>query len=72
MRLQHQQLNQSADKLQHPFKNVNKDGVCVLVICCASVDNHIPQYDIFDYHPIRECTIYTSSPMGNEFTMEPA
>ena len=21
---------------------------------CASVDNHIPRDDIFDYHPIRE------------------
>ena len=25
---------------------------------CASVDNHIPRDDIFDYHPIRECNIY--------------
>ena len=25
---------------------------------CASVYNHIPRDDIFDYHPIRECNIY--------------
>ena len=25
---------------------------------CASVDNHIPRDDIFDYHPIWECNIY--------------
>ena len=30
MRLQHQPLNQSADKRQHLFKNVNKDGICLL------------------------------------------
>ena len=24
----------------------------------ASVDNHIPRDDIFDYHPLRECNIY--------------
>ena len=25
---------------------------------CASVDNHIPRDDIFDYHPRKECNIY--------------
>ena len=25
---------------------------------CASVDNHIPRDDIFDYHPLRDCNIY--------------
>ena len=25
---------------------------------CASVDNHIPREDIFDYHPRRKCNIY--------------
>ena len=25
---------------------------------CASVDNHIPGDDIFDYHPRRECNIH--------------
>ena len=25
---------------------------------CASVDNHIPRDNIFDYHPRRECNIY--------------
>ena len=25
---------------------------------CASVDNHIPRDDIFDYHPLSECNIY--------------
>ena len=24
----------------------------------ASVDNHIPRDDIFDYHPLRKCNIY--------------
>ena len=27
-------------------------------IYCASVVNHIPRDDIFDYHPLRECNIY--------------
>ena len=31
------------------------------ISCCASVDNHIPQDDIFDYHPRRECNIYIIS-----------
>ena len=31
----------------------------------ASVDNHIPRDDIFDYHPIRECNIYILSPCDN-------
>ena len=30
----------------------------IINLGCASVDNHIPQDDIFDYHPIRECNIY--------------
>ena len=25
----------------------------------SSVDNHIPRYDIFDQHLLRECNIYT-------------
>ena len=28
------------------------------IYSCASVDNHIPRDDIFDYHPRRECNIY--------------
>ena len=34
----------------------------IINLGCASVDNHIPQDDIFDYHPIRECNIYIISP----------
>ena len=30
----------------------------IINLGCALVDNHIPRHDIFDYHPIRECTIY--------------
>ena len=30
----------------------------IINLGCASVDNHIPWDDIFDYHPIRECNIY--------------
>ena len=30
----------------------------IINIGCASVDNHIPGDDIFDYHSIRECNIY--------------
>ena len=30
----------------------------IINLGCASVDNHIPPHDIFDYHPIRECKIY--------------
>ena len=30
----------------------------VIMACCASVDNHIPRDDIFEYHPHRECNIY--------------
>ena len=29
-----------------------------IAIYCASVDNHIPRDDIFDYRPRRECNIY--------------
>ena len=37
----------------------------------ASVDNHIPKDDIFDYLPLRECNIYILSPaaMANELTV---
>ena len=28
------------------------------MIFSASVDNHIPRDDIFDYHPSRKCNIY--------------
>ena len=30
----------------------------IINLGCASVDNHIPRDDIFDYHPIRACNIY--------------
>ena len=30
----------------------------IINLGCASVDNHIPRDDIFDYHPIRICNIY--------------
>ena len=30
----------------------------IINLGCASVDNHIPRDDIFDYHRIRECNIY--------------
>ena len=29
---------------------------------CASVDNHIPRDDIFDYHPTRERNVYIIFP----------
>ena len=31
----------------------------IINLDCALVDNHIPQVDIFDRHPIREFNIYT-------------
>ena len=30
----------------------------IINLGCASVDNHIPRDDIFDYRPRRECNIY--------------
>ena len=33
----------------------------IINLGCASVDNHIPRDDIFDYHPIRECNIFIIS-----------
>ena len=33
----------------------------IINLGCASVDNHIPRDDIFDYHPRRECNIYILS-----------
>ena len=33
-------------------------GNVIINLGCASVDNHIPRDDIFDYHPIRERNIY--------------
>ena len=30
----------------------------IINLGCASVDNHIPRDDIFDYHPRMECNIY--------------
>ena len=30
----------------------------IINLGCASVDNHIPRDDIFDYHPLRECNFY--------------
>ena len=37
----------------------------IINLGCASVDNHIPRDDIFDYHPRRECNIYIISEMYN-------
>ena len=37
----------------------------IINLGCASVDNHIPRDDIFDYHPLRECNIYILSPCDN-------
>ena len=34
----------------------------IINLGCASVDNHIPWDDIFDYHPHRECNIYILLP----------
>ena len=34
----------------------------IINLGCASVDNHIPRDDIFDYHHIREGNIYILSP----------
>ena len=34
----------------------------IINLGCASVDNHIPRDDIFDYHPRRECNIYIILP----------
>ena len=36
----------------------------IISLGCASVDNHIPLDDIFDYHPRRECNIYIISPVA--------
>ena len=33
----------------------------IINLGCASVDNHIPRDDIFDYHHIREGNIYIIS-----------
>ena len=33
----------------------------IINLGCASVDNHIPRDDIFDYHPRGECNIYIIS-----------
>ena len=33
----------------------------IINLGCASIDNHIPRDDIFDYHPLRECNIYILS-----------
>ena len=35
----------------------------IINLSCASVDNHIPRDDIFDFHPIRECNIYIIFPI---------
>ena len=29
----------------------------IINLGCASVDDHIPRDDIFEYHPLRECNI---------------
>ena len=36
----------------------------IINLGCASVDNHIPRDDIFDYHHIREGNIYIISPVA--------
>ena len=33
----------------------------IISLGCASVDNHIPRDDIFDYHTLRKCNIYILS-----------
>ena len=38
----------------------------IINLGCASVDNHIPRDDIFDYHPRRECNIYIISSQEKE------
>ena len=38
-------------------KNIIPRNV-IINLGCASIDNHIPRDDIFDYHPIRVCNIY--------------
>ena len=35
----------------------------IINLGCASVDNHIPRDDIFDYHHIREGNIYIVFPI---------
>ena len=41
----------------------------IINLSCASVDNHIPQDDIFDFHPIRECNIYIISKVGVPYSL---
>ena len=33
----------------------------IINLGCTLVGNHIPRDDIFNYHPLRECTIYILS-----------
>ena len=42
----------------------------IINLGCASVDNHIPRDDIFDYHPIRECNIYIVSSDPTKSSLE--
>ena len=46
----------------------------IINLGCASVDNHIPGDDIFDYHHIREGNIYIISPaaMANIWQYSPS
>ena len=39
------------------FGNVISQNM-IINLSCVSVDDHIPWYDIYDYHPLRECNIY--------------
>ena len=40
----------------------------IINLGCASVDNHIPRDDIFDYHPLRESNIYIISHLLTKYT----
>ena len=50
-----------------PYKTSMDDLEFNVAKSCASVDNHIPLDDIFDYHPIRECNIYHIIPNIRSF-----
>ena len=43
-------------KFKYAFNNPFTLGISDL--SCASVDDHIPGDDNFDYHTLRECNIY--------------
>ena len=50
-----------------PYKTSMDDLEFNVAKSCASVDNHIPLDDIFDYHQIRECNIYHIIPNIRSF-----